>query len=86
MCAKELVLDWKDARSLAMFVTDRSKIIPRRISGNCAKHQRELTIAVKRARRCPICVGSVVVFSVICFFDVCVYGGVCRCPGFGGRT
>jgi small subunit ribosomal protein S18 len=37
-------------RTLRFFVTERGKIIPRRISGNCAKHQRQLTLAVKRAR------------------------------------
>ena len=47
---KEAVLDYKDPASLKYFVTERGKIIPRRISGNCAKHQRELTLAVKRAR------------------------------------
>ncbi len=47
---KEEVLDYKDPGSLKYFVTERGKIIPRRISGNCAKHQRELTLAVKRAR------------------------------------
>ena len=47
---KDIVLDYKDPGSLKYFVTERGKIIPRRISGNCAKHQRELTLAVKRAR------------------------------------
>jgi small subunit ribosomal protein S18 len=45
-----LRLDYKDMRTLRYFVTERGKIIPRRISGNCAKHQRQLTLAVKRAR------------------------------------
>jgi small subunit ribosomal protein S18 len=39
---------------LRMFTTERGKIIPRRISGNCAKHQRVLTLAVKRARNIAI--------------------------------
>jgi small subunit ribosomal protein S18 len=43
-------IDYKDIRTLRNFVTERGKIIPRRISGNCAKHQRLLTTAVKRAR------------------------------------
>lgn len=43
-------IDYKDSKSLRMFTTERGKIIPRRISGNCAKHQRILTVAIKRAR------------------------------------
>lgn len=43
-------VDYKDVRRLRSFVTDRGRIIPRRISGTCAPHQRELTVAVKRAR------------------------------------
>jgi small subunit ribosomal protein S18 len=43
-------IDFKDDRRLARFVTDRGKIVPRRISGTCAKHQRQLTRAIKRAR------------------------------------
>ncbi len=43
-------VDYKDLRRLRSFVTDRGRIIPRRISGTCAPHQRELTVAVKRAR------------------------------------
>ncbi|MBI4792502.1 MAG: 30S ribosomal protein S18 [Deltaproteobacteria bacterium] len=50
-CAdKELVIDYKDIKALRNFITERGKIIPRRIYGNCAKHQRELTEAIKRAR------------------------------------
>ena len=45
-----LAIDYKDAKSLRIFTTERGKIIPRRISGNCAKHQRILTVAIKRAR------------------------------------
>jgi small subunit ribosomal protein S18 len=44
------VVDFKDVKRLRGFVTDRGKIIPRRISGNCAGHQRQLTRAIKRAR------------------------------------
>jgi len=47
---KVLVVDYKDVRRLRGFVTDRGKIIPRRTSGNCAVHQRQLTAAIKRAR------------------------------------
>jgi small subunit ribosomal protein S18 len=50
-CSDEaLVIDYKDPQSLRYFVTERGKIVPRRISGNCAKHQRTVTLAVKRAR------------------------------------
>ncbi|MBW1667723.1 MAG: 30S ribosomal protein S18 [Deltaproteobacteria bacterium] len=51
-CAdSNFVIDYKDPRTLRMFTTERGKIIPRRISGNCAKHQRMLTVAIKRARK-----------------------------------
>ena len=43
-------IDYKDAAKLLRFTTERGKILPRRISGNCAKHQRQVTIAIKRAR------------------------------------
>jgi len=43
-------IDYKDAAKLRRFVNERGKIVPRRISGNCARHQREMTVAVKRAR------------------------------------
>ncbi|MFP4477754.1 MAG: 30S ribosomal protein S18 [Desulfatibacillaceae bacterium] len=50
-CAdKSLMIDYKDPKTLKQFTTDRGKIIPRRISGTCAKHQRALTTAIKRAR------------------------------------
>src|SRR5512143_3444580 len=50
-CAdKNLKVDYKDQGQLKYFLTERGKIIPRRISGNCAKHQREVATAVKRAR------------------------------------
>ncbi len=45
-----LTIDYKDSRALKYFITERGKIIPRRISGSCAKHQRALTLAIKRAR------------------------------------
>ena len=45
-----LTIDYKDPRTLSVFTTERGKIIPRRISGNCAKHQRVLALAIKRAR------------------------------------
>jgi len=43
-------VNYKDVTRLRRFISERGKILPRRISGNCAKHQRALTIAVKRAR------------------------------------
>jgi small subunit ribosomal protein S18 len=50
-CAdSSLQIDYKDSKNLKYFITERGKIIPRRISGTCAKHQRPLTLAIKRAR------------------------------------
>lgn len=50
-CAdRSIVIDYKDQKLLKYFITERGKIIPRRISGTCAKHQRILTHAIKRAR------------------------------------
>jgi len=50
-CAeKNAKVDYKDQATLKYFVTERGKIIPRRISGNCAKHQRQVAVAIKRAR------------------------------------
>ena len=46
----KLTITYKDATTLKQFVTERGKIIPRRISGNCARHQRRLTRAIKQAR------------------------------------
>lgn len=43
-------IDYKDVAKLRRFTTERGKILPRRISGTCAKHQRKLTLAIKRAR------------------------------------
>jgi len=50
-CADSTIeLDYKDPKALRLFVTETGKMIPRRISGNCARHQRPLAIAIKRAR------------------------------------
>ncbi|MBN1410341.1 MAG: 30S ribosomal protein S18 [Spirochaetales bacterium] len=49
-CKKGFVIDFKDADSLRRFITERGKIVPRRITGTCARHQRQLTRAIKRAR------------------------------------
>jgi small subunit ribosomal protein S18 len=54
-CAdKTLKVDYKDQGQLKYFLTERGKIIPRRISGNCALHQREVATAIKRARMLAI--------------------------------
>ena len=47
---KNGVIDYKDVNKLKRYVSERGKILPRRITGNCAKHQRALTVAIKRAR------------------------------------
>ena len=47
---KVQLIDYKDTMKLKRFVSERSKILPRRITGTCAKHQRQLTEAIKRAR------------------------------------
>lgn len=44
-------VEYKDAGRLKRFLSDRGKILPRRVSGNCAGHQRQLTVAIKRARQ-----------------------------------
>ncbi len=49
-CIKKATIDWKDAGGLKRFTSERGKIMPRRITGTCAKHQRELARAIKRAR------------------------------------
>ena len=50
-CAdKTMLIDYKDSRVLGHFLSERGKIIPSRITGNCARHQRSLTLAIKRAR------------------------------------
>ena len=50
-CAdSSLAIDYKDIKIIRYFITERGKITPGRISGNCAKHQRMLTVAIKRAR------------------------------------
>lgn len=50
-CAEKVnTVDYKDVAKLRKFISERGKILPRRITGNCAKHQRVLTTAIKRAR------------------------------------
>ena len=48
---KSLIIDYKEAKNLRNYITERGKIIPRRIYGTCAAHQRELNEAIKRARQ-----------------------------------
>lgn len=47
---KATYIDYKDTAKLRKYISERAKILPRRISGTCAKHQRQLTVAIKRAR------------------------------------
>lgn len=55
MCGnKNFVLDYKNAEQLKKFINDKGKILPRRATGACAKHQSEITLAVKRARHIAI--------------------------------
>ena len=50
-CADETIkIDYKDASLLKYFITDRGKLVPRRLTGNCAKHQRAIAVSVNRAR------------------------------------
>lgn len=54
-CAEKVeFIDYKDAMKLHKYLSERSKILPRRITGTCAKHQRELTEAIKRARHIAV--------------------------------
>ncbi len=50
-CVDKVVsMDYKETHKVRKYITDRGKILPRRISGNCAMHQRQVTLAIKRAR------------------------------------
>ena len=54
-CADKVdFIDYKDSAKLRKFISERGKILPRRISGTCAKHQRELNTAIKRARHAAL--------------------------------
>ena len=65
---KNAVIDYKDTNKLKRYISERGKILPRRITGNCAKHQRKLTTAIKRARLIEIrASGSVM--NRVPFFD-----------------
>jgi small subunit ribosomal protein S18 len=48
--AKEVYIDYKDEKRLHRFITEQGKIIPKRVTGTCARHQRQLAVAIKRAR------------------------------------
>jgi small subunit ribosomal protein S18 len=48
--SNDIYIDFKNEKRLVRFLTEQGKIIPRRTSGNCAKHQRQLALAIKRAR------------------------------------
>jgi small subunit ribosomal protein S18 len=50
LCKDQIAIDYKQADLLKKFMTERGRILPRRYSGNCAKHQRQLATAIKRAR------------------------------------
>ena len=49
-CGENNAIDYKDTAKLRKYVSERGKILPRRVTGTCAKHQRAITVAVKRAR------------------------------------
>jgi small subunit ribosomal protein S18 len=49
-CAQKMKIDYKESDTLRRFITERGKILPRRITGTCAKHQRALALAIKQAR------------------------------------
>ena len=53
-CGKDSEISYKDVNKLKRYISERGKILPRRITGNCAKHQRAVTLAVKRARHLAI--------------------------------
>ena len=53
-CGKDNTIDYKDVNKLKRYVSERGKILPRRVTGNCAKHERAITVAVKRARHMAI--------------------------------
>lgn len=52
--AKAESIDYKDTATLRRYISERAKILPRRVTGTCAAHQRELTVAIKRARQIAI--------------------------------
>ena len=53
-CGKDNVIDYKDVNKLKRYISERGKILPRRTTGACSKHQRDITLAIKRARAIAI--------------------------------
>ncbi|NLL62147.1 MAG: 30S ribosomal protein S18 [Candidatus Atribacteria bacterium] len=53
-CAEKKVADYKDVELVNRFISDNGKILPRRVTGTCAKHQRSLAVAIKRAREAAL--------------------------------
>ena len=80
-------IDYKDVNRLRRFVNERGKIMPRRMSGNCAKHQRQLSEAIKRARAIALMPYSVEEFAAkrASGPDACFFFAV-RCPSFFFRN
>ena len=66
-CGKDNVIDYKDVNKLKRYISERGKILPRRITGNCAKHQRALTVAIK-SRRYRISQSVQIIFSFFPLF------------------
>ncbi len=55
LCVEKMVeIDYRDIKTLSGFITERGKILSTKVSGNCAKHQKKLAVAVKRARICSL--------------------------------
>ena len=75
-CGKENnEIDYKDVAKLRKYVSERGKILPRRITGNCAKHQRALTVAVKRARHLAMIHPLMMLIWTSCFTAIRKDGG-----------
>ena len=74
-------IDYKDAAKLRRFISERSKILPRRTTGTCAMHQRQLTEAIKRARQISAALRYRVSWSSK---RACQFGRLFFCPGAGG--
>ena len=84
-CGKENnEIDYKDVAKLKKYVSERGKILPRRITGNCAKHQRALTVAIKRARH--ISLMPYVQGPVYYFFFLLVLGFLIPLLGLGSTS
>ena len=94
-CGKENnEIDYKDTAKLKKYVSERGKILPRRITGNCAKHQRALTVAIKRARHIALMpyvqdytnmIRTGFPFWKSCFFTIFLSGRRLKKQSFGVR-